>query len=478
MPSHSPGITCAKPLVASEGEHLVKVATESLLGHLADICDGAIIVDRHARVVWMNDRYPKRLGLADPALAIGQPVESIVPNSLMREVVETGRPIMLDIMDFGEESFVVMRLPLRDKSGAVIGGIGLMLLDNTMGLAPLVSRFNRLRVDFDDAQRCLAEARRAKHTLSSIIAASDVCVALKQQARRAARTKAPVLIQGETGTGKELLAQAIHNASLRADKAFVAVNIAAIPETLLESEFFGVTPGAYTGADRKGRDGKFKLADGGTLFLDEIGDMSVALQAKLLRVLQEGEFEALGSNRLVPVDVRIVAATSRDLQAEVNAGRFRADLYYRLNVVTLPMPPLRERLSDLPLLCEHMIEALCQKLGLPLREISPEALERLHRHNWPGNIRELQNVLERSLMMSDGDTLTLAEINAAMLPAQASEPAAESVGQSLAEAIAEAEKAAIRNCLAACAGNKARAAAELGISRTSLYEKIALLGLG
>ena len=478
MQPQSPGVTFAAPLVASEAEHLLKVATESLLGHLAEICEGAIIVDRQARIVWMNDRYPKHLGVADPGAAIGQPIENILPNSLMREVVETGRPIMLDIMDFDKESFVVVRLPLRDGSGTVIGGIGLMLLDDAMSLAPLVSRFNRLKLECADSQRRLAEARRAKYTLSSIIGASDAFTALKQQARRAARTRAPVLIQGETGTGKELLAQAIHNASLRADRAFVAVNIAAIPETLVESEFFGTAPGAFTGADRKGRDGKFRLADGGTLFLDEIGDMPGALQAKLLRVLQEGEFEALGSNTLVPVDVRIVAATSRDLQAEVDAGRFRNDLYYRLNVVTLSMPPLRERLADLPLLCEHMMETLCRKLGLPLREITPEALQRLYQHAWPGNIRELQNVLERALMMSDDDVLAQEDIDA-VLPAAKLQPAAAApIGRSLAEAIAEAEKAAIAKALTSCGGNKTRVAAELGISRASLYEKMALLGLG
>ncbi len=476
MSKPSLGLNPTAPLVAAEADHLLQVARESLLGHFAEICEGAVIVDRQARIVWMNDRYPKRLGVADPSSAIGQPVESILPNSLMREVVDSGRAIMLDIMDFGEESFVVVRLPLRDETGLVIGGIGLMLLDDAMSLAPLVSRFNRLKLDYADVQRCLAEARRAKYTLSSIIGASDACNALKQQARRAARTRAPVLIQGETGTGKELLTQAIHNTSLRADQAFVAVNIAAVPETLLESEFFGVCAGAYTGAERKGREGKFKLADGGTLFLDEIGEMPAALQAKLLRVLQEGEFEALGSNRLIPVDVRIVAATSRDLQADVEAGRFRADLYYRLNVVTLNIPPLRERLTDLPLLCEHMLERLCQKLGLPPREISAEALSRLHQHNWPGNIRELQNVLERALMMSDSETLLLADIDASLPIARAAPQASASL--SLAQTIAEAEKTAIRNALASCGGNKARAAVELGISRTSLYEKLALHGLG
>ena len=300
-----------------------------------------------------------------------------------------------------------------------------------------------------------------------------------------------MLIQGETGTGKELLAQALHNASLRADKPFVAVNIAAIPETLLESEFFGSAPGAYTGADRKGREGKFRLADGGTLFLDEIGDMPTPLQGKLLRVLQEGEYEALGSDRLLTTDVRIVAATSRDLLQEVHQGRFRADLYYRLNVVTLTMPPLRERMDDLPLLCEHLLDALCQRMGLVARELSGPALERLKQHAWPGNIRELQNVLERALMMGDGEVLSEQDIDRILPPAPAA-PApplattpggaerlppegADSPVRPLAAAIAEAERQAIRQALTLCAGNKAKAALQLGISRTSLYEKLATL---
>jgi len=201
----------------------------------------------------------------------------VIPNSLMRQVIESGRPIMLDIMDFGEESFVVNRLPLRDDAGAIIGAVGFVLYDDPRHLAPVFSRYQRLRADLQEAERKLAEARRTKYSFSSFIGVSQASGEVKQLARRAAQTAASVLILGETGTGKELLAQAIHAASPRAKAPFVAVNIAAVPETLLEAEFFGVAAGAYTGADKRGRDGKFKLADGGTLFLDEIGDMSLAL---------------------------------------------------------------------------------------------------------------------------------------------------------------------------------------------------------
>ena len=455
-------------------ENLRELATRSLLSHFADLCEGAVIVDADARVVWMNDRYPAKLGIVDPAAAIGQPIEQVIPNSLMRYVVESGRPIMLDIMDFGQESFVVTRLPLRDEAGAIIGAVGFMLYDDPRHLAPVVSSYQRLRADLAEAERKLAEARRTKYSFSSFVGAGSACSEVKQLARRAARTAASVLILGETGTGKELLAQAIHTGSPRANAPFVAVNIAAIPETLLEAEFFGVAAGAYTGADKRGRDGKFKLADGGTLFLDEIGDMSLALQAKLLRTLQEREIEPVGSNRLISIDVRIVAATSRDLEKMVSTGEFRADLYYRLNVITLKTPPLRSRTEDMPMLAEHLVEHICRQQGVALRGISAGAIDRLCCHDWPGNVRELANVLERALLVSDGDCLEVADLDAVM-PAPSIVPPINRL--EIGGVVAQAEREAIVAALRATRGNKAQAAKLLGISRASLYEKIAALGV-
>lgn len=469
---------------STDVSYLLTIASQSLLTHFAEMCQGALVVDRQARVVWMNDQYPKRLGITDVKSVIGQPVEAVLPNSLMREVVETGCPIMLDIMNFGAESFVVSRLPLHNEQGTVIGGIGLMLLDDARNLAPLVSRYNQIHQELNDTRQQLALARRAKYTLSSLIGISELLTKLKAQARRTACTNASVLIQGETGTGKELLAQALHNASSRADKPFVAVNIAAIPEALLEAEFFGAVAGAYTGADRKGRQGKFKLAEGGTLFLDEIGDMPATLQAKLLRVLQEGEYEALGSDQLLHANVRVISATSRDLANDVEQGKFRADLYYRLNVVPLNMPPLRERLDDIPLLCEHLLDALSHKQGGSPREVSPDALAYLQHYQWPGNVRELQNVLERAVMLFDSFVITLEEIQSLLpqvkLPNRSTTPPIvtpeinpATLLKSLAETLAAAEYQAIQAALKSCEGNKAKAATRLGISRTSLYEKLA-----
>ena len=295
-----------------------------------------------------------------------------------------------------------------------------------------------------------------------------------------------MLLLGETGTGKELLAHAIHATSARSGGPFVSVNIAAVPDTLLEAEFFGVAPGAYTGADRKGRDGKFKLADGGTLFLDEIGDMPPSLQAKLLRALQEGEIEPLGSNQLVPFDVRVVAATSRDLTALVREGKFREDLFYRLHVLPLRVPPLRERRSDIPALVEVLGEDLALRNGSAPPELLPDALALLMAQPWRGNIRELRNVLEQAAMRSDSDTIDAAQLTrilretgvepAAPEPdAPALQPGAQAQGdllRPLAQQVAELERRAIAAALAAHGGNKQATARQLGISRATLYARI------
>jgi len=458
-------------------EELQLLANQSLLAHFADVCAGVVIVDASANVVWMNDHYPRRLHIADPAAMIGQPIEKIIPNSQMRQVVECGRPIMLDVMDFEGNSFVVTRLPLRNAEGTVVGGVGFMIFDDLRHLAPVVARYQKLRLDLAEAERKLADARRTKYTFSSFVGAGPACSNLKQAARRASRTSSSVLILGETGTGKELLAQAVHAASPRANGPFVAVNIAAVPENLLEAEFFGVAPGAFTGAERRGRDGKFKLADGGTLFLDEIGDMSLALQAKLLRALQEREFEPVGSNKLIAVDVRIIAATSCNLEEMVAAGSFRPDLYYRLNVISLRTPALRDRPEDMALLAEHLIESICRLQGIPLHGISLAALNRLQQHDWPGNVRELANILERALLMTDGDVLEAEDLDLVMPTAKAPASFAADNVIGIAEAVASAERAAILAALRNSHGNKVQAARLLGISRAALYEKIAILGV-
>ncbi|MCE7509482.1 sigma-54 interaction domain-containing protein [Alloalcanivorax xenomutans] len=454
---------------------LTRDLIEALFPMFEQASAGGIAVDRQARITWINGSYASLLGIEDPAAVIGEPVRRVIPMTRMPEVVETGRPLLLDIMEYESQQLVVTRLPYFDDSGKVMGAVAFVLYDDLQPLTPLVSKYRRLHQDLVAARKALARKNRGtRYSLGDFVGASPAALEVKRRARLAAGRDMPVLLLGETGTGKEVLAQAIHVLSRRADRPFVGVNVAAIPENLLEAEFFGVAPGAYTGADRRTRDGKFQLANGGTLFLDEVGDMPLALQAKLLRALQEGEIEPLGSNKVAQVDVRVIAATSRNLETMMEEGRFRSDLYYRLNVLEITIPPLRERLPDLGVLCEAILEDIAA--GLELRaEITDAAVSALSSYDWPGNVRELRNVLERGLTMGeetgllDADAIfkVLPRKSGRLQPVGAAQPA-----RPLAQVLAEAELQAIEAALVASRGNRSRAARILGISRSALYEKL------
>ena len=484
----------APPALPRDATRILELAARSMFELFEGASEGMLLVDRDARVVWINDPYRRFL----PALGyereedfVGHPVSDVVQNTQMHQVLRTGKPMLIDLLSNRAGTFAVSRIPLRDDAGEVIGALGIVLFNQTShNLQPLLAKFARLQQELDDAQRELAAQRRqqgdgqrrARYTLASFVGSSAAASEVKRQARRAALSSSPVLLLGETGTGKELLAHGIHAASPRAGGPFVSVNIAAVPDTLLEAEFFGVAPGAYTGADRKGRVGRFKLADGGTLLLDEIGDMPPALQAKLLRALQEGEIEPLGSNRLVPFDARIIAATSRDLPALVQAGQFREDLYYRLNVLPIQVPPLRARRADIPALIEVLGEDMLHR-GNPPPELTPDAIALLAAQHWRGNIRELRNVLEQAALRADTGPLD-AEPMAALLrqsglslvqPALPPEPPPQDAAallRPLGQQVVELERRAIAAALQATDGNKLAAARLLGISRATLYGRL------
>ena len=452
------------------------LAIRSLFEIIEQSSEGTVIVDRDANIVWMNERYARRFGLESAEIAIGKPCESVIPGSLLREVVRTGRPILLDMQDTSKEPLVVMRLPIHDDTGVVIGAIGFALFDELRSLSPMLKRYMSMQEELAST-RSLLRARQTKYNFAHFIGTSAASLEVKRRARRSASTESPVLLLGETGTGKELLAQAIHNASPRAHKAFVSINSAAIPESLLEAEFFGTAPGAFTGADRKGRAGKLQIAQGGTLFLDEIGDMPLPLQSKLLRVLQEKEFEPVGSNEMIQSDVRVIAATSTDLEAAIKRGEFRADLYYRLNVLPIQVPPLRDRLDDVPALSEAILEELRSQ-----HELHHEALALLTQHAWPGNIRELRNVLERAALLSDDLRLTTADIRAAIGTFTPVERVAPLTLEPLAHETFSAarerfDRHLIVTTLAQCNGKVIEAAARLGLGRSTLYKKMAALGI-
>jgi transcriptional regulator with PAS, ATPase and Fis domain len=476
-----------------DAQSILELAARSMFELFANASEGMLLVDRQARVVWVNDQYKRflpALGFEKVEDFVGHPVASVVQNTQMHQVLETGKPILIDLLTNRAGTFVVSRIPLRDTMGQVIGALGIVLFDHAeTSLQPLVGKFSLLQRDLDDARRELATQRsgqrQSKYTFASFIGGSPAALEVKRQARRAAQTSSPVLLLGETGTGKELLAHAIHAASARAAGPFISLNIAAVPDTLLEAEFFGVAPGAYTGADRKGREGKFRLADGGTLFLDEIGDMPLALQAKLLRALQEGEIEPLGSNKLLPFDARVIAATSRDLGKLVREGNFREDLFYRLNVLPIRVPPLRERREDIHALLEVLGEDMALRNGGQPPELSIQAHALLSAQEWRGNIRELRNVLEQATMRSDSHRISVTQLQAVLQDSgiKQIEPMSTNVDKGsqvidavlvrpLAEQVAELERQAIAAAMAAARGNKMTAAKMLGISRATLYARL------
>ncbi len=330
------------------------------------------------------------------------------------------------------------------------------------------------------AQKQLAEEnvrlQREVKGRFEMIGNSPALQKVHEQIARVAPTSTRVLILGESGTGKEMVARALHEASERAAKPFVKVNCAAIPEELIESELFGHEKGAFTGATAS-REGKFQQAHQGSLFLDEVGDMSLKAQAKVLRVLQEGEFERVGGSQTHRVEVRVIAATNKNLEEEVKRGAFREDLWFRLNVVPIHVPPLRQRPEDIPVLVQHFTAIYCGENGFRQKVLAPGVLEKLSQYAWPGNIRELRNLVERLVIMTPGEQITAAD-----LPLSLQAPAAKSMGSfqagvTLREIRDRMEREYILSCLAATSGNMSQAAELLGLERSNLYKKMRALGI-
>jgi len=323
----------------------------------------------------------------------------------------------------------------------------------------------------------LKESLGSRFDRRNLIGSSPVMVRLLDTVAQVAPSEATVLITGESGTGKEMIAGAIHFNSRRREGPFVKINCAAITETLLESELFGHEKGSFTGADRR-KEGKFRQADGGTIFLDEVSEMSLAMQVKLLRVLQEREITRVGGDEAVKVDVRVVAATNRDLTEEIGAGRFREDLFYRLNVVTLLAPPLRERAEDIPTLAQHFLAHFAEKNHKPIKGFSPQAMDRLRHYPWPGNVRELMNAIERGVVLSRSDYMEERELSLVMTtgPDDTSNDYS-SPGEKQPSSLDEVEKVAIIRTLGDAKGNKSEAARRLGVTRRTLHLKLKKYGL-
>ena len=451
-------------------------ALRSLFDAFERLAEGAFVVDAQSNIVWANERYLQFIGHGQAASSlVGRHIRDVVPTTRMPEVVKTGRSIPLDFIEVNGTWAVVSRFPIKDQANRVTGGFCFVLFDDLDLVQPMVSRISELQDELKDARSKLDRLRGAKYDFSKFVGSSVKALEVMLQARQVAAMDSTVLLQGETGTGKELIAQAIHAASRRSKHNFVAVNVAAIPEDLMEAEFFGTGPGAYTGASAKGRVGKMVIANHGTLFLDEIADMPMRMQVKLLRALQEREVEPVGSNNLIKLDVRVIAASSQSLDGLVARGEFRADLYYRLNVVPIRLPPLRERMEDIPALAEALLVDVCHALQIRLKTIEPSAFDALMAHDWPGNIRELRNVIERACVANAAGGV----ITARQLQLSASGPAlGRGFDASIKSAVGGLERTMIQDALVRASGNKVATARLLGISRSNLYKKLESLGLG
>ena len=427
---------------------------------LSSLNEGVFCIDENWRISFFNEAAAEITGVSREE-ALGRPCHEVFRSNIckkacaLRYTLETGKTIASMAIEITNKKgskvpVSISTAILRDKQGKFVGGVE-TLRD--------LSLLEQLRKELD-----------AKHTFEDIISKSPRMQHVFELIPTIAESESTVLITGGSGTGKGLIAQAIHNQSPRADNPFITVNCGAIPDTLLESELFGYKAGAFTDA-RRSKAGRFTLAQGGTIFLDEIGDVSPAIQAKLLRVLQDKVFEPLGGVQSIKADVRIIAATNMNLRELVKEGRFRTDLYYRINVFRLELPPLRERMEDIPLLVNHFIARFSALKGKEISAVSPEALAILMKHDYPGNVRELENIIEHAFVLCPGGMIQAHHLPDELQP-RTSTPQRETL-----DLLGEYEKELILNALRRNQWNRLQAAKELGIHKTTLFRKIRKLGI-
>ena len=431
-----------------------------------------VIIDDKGYIMMMSKGYKEFIGDMVPE---GKHVTEVIENTKLHDIVKTGKTQIGEIQIIKGQQVIASRLPII-KDNKIIGAIGKVIFKDITDFYDMSKKMITMEKEIKYYKDQLKKQKSAKYSFSNIIGESKSLMEVKNICQRAAMSDSNVLIMGESGTGKELFAHAIHNASDRASGPFVKINCAAIPSELLESELFGYEGGAFTGAKKEGKVGKFELANGGSIFLDEIGDMPLQMQVKLLRVLQEREIERIGSTKTRPINVRIISATNKNLEEEVKSGNFREDLYYRLNVMSVNIEPLRKRKDDIRPLAKALVKKLSSQMGVHVDSISEKAMAALEAYDWPGNIRELENVIERSINLLDSDWI----IKVSTLPVHITQSHKTHVyiaGSTLKEQLYDVEKSIILECLNENQGNKQKTANDLDMSRTSLYQKLKSYGI-
>lgn len=433
--------------------------------------EGIIITDRHGIILMLNEPYAKFLQVKREEV-IGRHVTEVVENTRMHIVGASGQAELAQVQRIRNGDMLVHRIPIKEKE-EVVAVVGKVLFQDVNQLHTLSQRVRQLDEELAYYKKEFYKQLGVRYRLQDIIGSSPKLAEVKKITQKVAASDTTVFIYGESGTGKEMFAHALHHLSYRVSRPFVKVNCAAIPETLLEAILFGYEEGSFTGALPGGKKGKFAMAHGGTIFLDEIAELPITMQAKLLRVLQEKEIEPVGSVAPVPIDVRVIAASNRHLWDLVKEGRFREDLYYRLNVLTLTIPPLRERKEDIPQLVEFFLQELSQELGVYVKGVTPQTMQCLLGYDWPGNVRELRNVLERSLHLTERMEIDLEHLPFHMRQGQGREIP----DLSLARALEQAEREAFARALKAANYKRDLAIELLGISRSSFYQKCRKYGL-
>ncbi|MFT4573647.1 MAG: transcriptional regulator with PAS, ATPase and Fis domain, partial [Marinomonas primoryensis] len=439
-----------------------------------------VIVDHQAKIFFINRPYARFLGVKAEDVK-GKKVTDVIENTRMHITVQTGQAERLSFQKILGSNMIASRFPIVDQ-GEVIGAVGTVIFHDTHEWKQINSHIKALLAEQDfQHQKSIASDKvntGANFHLNDIIGDSQVMKSLSAKVTQVASGDVTVLIRGESGTGKELYAHAIHQLSDRAEFPFIKVNCAAIPENLLESELFGYEEGAFTGAKKGGKPGKFQLANGGTLFLDEIGDLPLLMQAKLLRVLQDREVESVGGVRSTPLNIRLITATHRPLESLIESGDFREDLYYRINVVAIDLPPLRERREDIAKLADFFLQKLSRRTGRRAPKLTVQALTAMLAYNWPGNIRELENVMEAAFYTSHDRKIPLSLLPTPLSQTESLSPQnptplgiTEPTGN-LKDQLNVAERNIIKTALIKCGDNRTKAAKQLGISKSTFYEKL------
>jgi transcriptional regulator with PAS, ATPase and Fis domain len=438
-----------------------------------------VIVDRQGIILYINPAYCEFIGTTVEN-AIGKHVQDVIENTRMHIVAQTGQAELAAVQPINGSEMIANRFPLIVE-GKLVGALGTVMYRNAEEWWHYQKKIQSLVEELKYYKKKFEKEVKSKYSFKDLIGTSPAFLAAKKLAERVSGSQSSVLLLGESGTGKELFAHAIHTNSTRSAFPFVPINCASIPDHLLESELFGYEEGAFTGAQKGGKKGQFQNANFGTIFLDEIGDMPLSMQSKLLRVLQEKEIQRIGGHKSIPVDVRVVAATHRNLERMVQEGKFRQDLYYRLNVIKIDIPPLRKRKEDIELIGKHLLKKLGQKFHRPDISLSEEVINRLQVHTWPGNIRELENVLERAINVLDWKTIELYHLPLYLRDGESINPVVEieisPAFQPLKDIVASAEKRAILNAIIITQGNKQEAAKLLQISKTSFYDKCKTYGI-